>query len=508
MAEAVRYRIKGTRVYVRPGATAAYETAGWGRRSIAMRAPNYGPNSAIQFAGATLRDQSRAAVRNNGYAKTMADRLVANIVGTGIVPQPDSARARALFARWTDEASADGTLDFYGLQAQVAGTLPTAGECFVRLRSRRPSDGLSVPLQLQVLEADFVPLDKNEILDGGSYIRQGIEFNAIGRRTAYWMFRQHPADFQVFQTTDVQPVRVPASEVLHVYDAISARPGQLRAEPWLTRCLAKLRDLDIYDDAELTRKKVAALVVGFIKRNVPEGMSEADLVAAWGDSAAVEDGVGGVTLEPGTMQYLEPGEEPEWNAPADVGGQYEAFLRQQFRALAAFAGILYEQLTGDYTGVNDRTWRAAFNEFKRRCEMWQHSIMVFQFCRPVWQRWASLARLSGALNDDEAPDSVKWIPQAWPYINPVQDVEAAQAEIRAGLASRSQKANERGLDAREIDAEQAADNASADKNGVKYDSDGRNALKSGGSSASADANAPDSQQNSGEPAQNRKKAAA
>src|SRR5205814_1031408 len=142
--------------------------------------------------------------------------------------------------------SADGTLDFYGLEAQVAGAMVAGGECFVRRRVRLKSDGLSVPLQLQVLEPDYVPLSFNLLTDNGGFIRQGIEFNAIGQRVAYWMYRQHPADASVLPVLDATPYRVPASEVLHVYDAIS-RPGQLRGEPWLTRALAIMKDIDEYD---------------------------------------------------------------------------------------------------------------------------------------------------------------------------------------------------------------------------------------------------------------------
>src|SRR3546814_20536774 len=101
-----------------------------------MRVANYGPNSAILFAGPQLRDQSRDAVRKNGMASAIVDRLVSNMIGTGISPQPKSARARAAWREWTDQASAEGTLDFYGLQAQVARCMVIGGVAFVRFRLR------------------------------------------------------------------------------------------------------------------------------------------------------------------------------------------------------------------------------------------------------------------------------------------------------------------------------------------------------------------------------------
>lgn len=480
MSAPVRFRVKGTGLYITPHATAPYETTGSGRRSISMRAPNYGPNAAIRYAGPQLRDQSRDADRKNGYFRAMADRVVTNMIGTGIVPQPPSAKARQLWNEWTDHADAAGQLDFYGLQALATRGTVVGGETFTRLRNRRPGDIPTVPLQIQVLEADYCPLDREERTANG-FIQQGIAFDRIGRRTGYLMYRQHPADQNVNPDFDPNPVLVPASEVVHLYDAM-ARPGQIRGEPWLTRALAKLKDLDAYDDAELQRKKVSAMLVGFVKRVLPNGVTVEDLAAQWGDDATISDGVGNITMEPGSLNYLDPGEEVEWSQPQDVGGQYETFMRQQLRSLAVFAGLLYEQLTGDYGNINDRTWRAAFNEFKRRCEMLQHHMVVFQFCRPIWRRWAQLAVAAGMLTEEEAPAVVKWIPQAWPYINPKQDIEAAQLEIRAGLASRSEKASERGRDVADVDAEQAADNKRADQLELKFDSDGRHAAKSGAQS--------------------------
>ena len=48
----------------------------------------------------------------------------------------------------------------------------------MRLRERRVEDGLPVPLQLQVLEADHLDSAKTEELRDGGFVLQGIEFDA------------------------------------------------------------------------------------------------------------------------------------------------------------------------------------------------------------------------------------------------------------------------------------------------------------------------------------------
>ncbi len=45
------------------------------------------------------------------------------------------------------------------------------GECFVRLRNRKPEDGLCVPLQLQVLESEHLDNKSNKTLANGNVIR-------------------------------------------------------------------------------------------------------------------------------------------------------------------------------------------------------------------------------------------------------------------------------------------------------------------------------------------------
>ena len=61
---------------------------------------------------------------------------------------------------------------------------------------------------------------------------------------------------------------MPAREVLHVYRPIDA--GQIRGLPHVAPAMVRLFLLDQYDDAELDRKKTAAMFAGFITKTAPE----------------------------------------------------------------------------------------------------------------------------------------------------------------------------------------------------------------------------------------------
>jgi lambda family phage portal protein len=253
---------------------ASYEGAGEGRRSASWNAPDGSANTLMMPALRNLRSRSRAAVRNDPYAFNAIDKRVSNLIGTGINPRPktDDPGLRGLLQNlwedWVEESDADGVTDFYGQQALIARTVETSGECFVRMRPRSLDEGLAVPLQLQILAPEFVPHDKFETTSNGNAIRAGIEFEPSGRRVAFWMYRSHPRECSGLSAGYNQLVRVPATQVLHIFEPVE--PGQLRGLPRLSPVLKRLRSLDNYDDAVLFRQEVANLFAGFISRPAPE----------------------------------------------------------------------------------------------------------------------------------------------------------------------------------------------------------------------------------------------
>jgi len=458
---------------------ASYEGAGEGRRSASWDAPDIGINSITTPALRNLRARSRAAVRNDPYAFNVIDKRVSNLIGTGITPRPkiedDALRKiqQELWGDWVDESDADGLTDFYGQQALIARTVETAGECFLRLRPRSLDENLAVPLQLQVLAPEFVPHDKFETAKNGNSIRAGIEFNPAHQRVAYHMYRVHPRDASSLNAGYNQLVRIPAEQVLHIFEPVE--PGQLRGVPRLAPVLKRLRSLDNYDDAVLFRQEVANLFAGFISRPPPESRGvPLDMLTGQPVNADRDGFTPMVALEPGTMQELAPGEEVEFSKPPDAGNNYPDFMRQQLMASAAGTGTPYEILTGDMREVNDRALRVVLNEFRRRLEQLQFGVYVHQLCRPVRAAWMDMAVLAERLKLDDYAQRrreylrTRWVPQGWAYIQPVQDIQARMMEVNAGFNSRSEMVLRSGYDAETVDAENAADQARARDLGLNY----------------------------------------
>lgn len=422
------------------------------RRLRGFRASRAHVNTLIAASGDTITARARWLVRNNGYAANAVESFACNVVGDGIKPSSTIADAakkeelQTLWLAWTDDADAEGLTDFYGLQRRAAREVFLSGEVFIRIRPRRAEDGLTVPLQLQMLPAEMLPLDMNRTLPGAGLIRQGIEFDGIGHRVAYHFLRRHPGDL-----TDPglagETVRVLATDVIHVLDPVEA--GQLRGVSRFAAAIVKLFTLDLYDDAELERKKIAAMFAMFITSPAPETPLE----------PTEED----LEVEPGQVVRLDPGEDVSTPATPDSGGTYEPFQYRTLLQIAAALGVPYGYLTGDTAKGNFSNTRISLIEFRRRISAWQHGVLVYQLCRAVWVRWMDTAVLSGALvlpgyeSQRRQYQACAWLPTKWDWIDPMKDASAEILQIEAGLKSRTQALAERGYDAEQVDREIAAE---------------------------------------------------
>src|SRR5690606_5494944 len=109
-----------------------------------------------------------------------------------------------------------GRQNLYGLQRLVMNTVVDAGECLVRVYNSHP-DPDALPLQLDVLEPDYLDDSKYGWTESGNEIRDGIEYDATGRRVAYWLYPEHPGGGWSPVIRRTASVRVPAKEVMHIY---------------------------------------------------------------------------------------------------------------------------------------------------------------------------------------------------------------------------------------------------------------------------------------------------
>ena len=456
--------------------TRGYDGAAKGRRTDGWRAPGTSADTEVGVAGALLRDRMRDLVRNNPHAAKAVAVLVNNIVGAGIMPRAASGndtldrKVDALFARWSAAADADGQLDFYGLQTLICREMVEAGEVLVRRRQRRAADGLPVPLQLQVLEADFLDATKSGVLGAGRLV-QGIQFNPIGKREAYWLHAEHPGDAYGALQNGLQSRPVPAIEIAHVYEK---QRTQARGVPWGAPVIRSLRDLDDYEVAELVRKKTEACVTTIVF-----GDDEAQQGIA--PSVVDADGNRVEQFEPGLIAYARGGKDIRFNQPSATGG-YADYKRASLHTISAGFRVPYELLTGDLSQVNYSSIRAGLVEFRRQIDAVQWQLFIPMFCAPVWRWFCEAAWAAGLIPTPDVP--VEWSPPKFEAVDPQKDAMANLLSIRSGTMTLAEVIARQGRNPDAVLAEIAATNAKLDTLGLVLDSDPRRVTKTGSAQTS------------------------
>lgn len=446
-----------------------YYGAGRGRGTDNWIAPATDADSEIGKAASLLRARSRDLVRNNPLAANAVQTLVSSLVGAGIRPRaatrdPElNKRIDELFKEWAMGCDFYGLTDFFGLQSLAVRQMIEGGEV---LSLRQRGRGMRVPLQIQLKEADHLDDAKIETGNGARRIIQGIEYDAEGRRVAYWILPEHPgSQTRTLLAGRYESVRVPAAQIAHMFER---QRMQNRGVPWAAPVMRTLRDMDDWQLAEMVRKKTEACLVGIVI-----GGDQDTPVAPKVQRA---DGTTAEQFEPGMFAYANGAQDIRFNQPTNAGGLYE-WMRVQGTILAAGFRVPYALLTGDLSQSNFASSRVGLNEYRRMIDMMQWQIVIPMFCQPVWDWFIEAANLSGQISVDRVP--VEWAPPSFESVNPLQDANADLVDVRSGFRTIPQMIAKRGYDPDEVIAEQAAFLAKSDALGLVFDADPRRVSKGG-----------------------------
>lgn len=424
----------------------SYDGAAGGRRTINWLARNTSANTEIQTGLVPLRQRHRELVRNNPWATRAVQAIVANTVGHGITGEMSGNKGlQNRWLKWSESSvcDADGCHDLLGMQALVMRAVVESGDCIVRARPRRPTDGFDTPLQIQVLEGDYLDHQKTYALNNGGRIVQGVQFNAIGQREGYWLFKGHPGDST---TSGEGSVFVPANRVAHIYRV--DRPGQVRGVPWGAPVMTTLRDLDDYEDAYLFRQKLANCITGFVHDHSPDLSSTASGLPM------------PETLEPGLIAGLPAGKSITFNDPPRVDG-YGAYTRDVLLRVAAGYGITFQALTGDLSSVNFSSGRMGWIEMSRNIDQWRWHMLIPQLLERVEGWFLEAAELAG--DRITGKERVEWTPPRRLMLDPTKETAAAIAALDARITSLPEIHRELGVHTENVFREIAETNKLAER---------------------------------------------
>lgn len=181
----------------------------WGR-PIGAIGP--GPRTMLSQDGAVLRREGELLARFNPHARHTVRQIVNSVMmnGANIKPRTSARSKKAqltlsgAFTRSfeeTTELDNRRRMNFHGLSRFWLKTKLQRGGVIIRIRPRKRTDPLAVPISLQTLSYDYLydgpapavgggPLDLRE----GESFANGIVFDALGEDIAYYLYKSHPDD--------------------------------------------------------------------------------------------------------------------------------------------------------------------------------------------------------------------------------------------------------------------------------------------------------------------------
>lgn len=419
-------------------------------------------------------DRSRDLERNNDYVRNELRLKHNNVLGhCGIKLQMklpmadgrtlDKAANEEIEHQWCEWGEREtctiaGDDCWYDVQGLCLRAFRRDADVFVR---RIKGYDNSFAFSLQLFENDHLDVTYNANLTNGDMIRFGIEMTRNRRRIAYHFLTIHPGDIGITGTPPYRRIRIPASEITHLYT--KERIGQTIGMPAIVSAIVRLNRLGRYEEAELIASLVAAAKMGFITNKTPE------------DYQGAPDGYGNklMEVEPGAFEELLPGQEVQTFDPQHPHQTFAAFTKGQLRGIAAGMGESYHKLANDLESVNFSSGRLGENEAREDYKVLQ-GYLIRTLVRDVWRDWSEMALLNGNITKvrptrlADVWRYAEWKGRRWGYVDPKTDIDAAKTAIRSGLTSRRAVVAENGGDVEDVDRDQQADNESAEAHGLTF----------------------------------------
>jgi len=437
-------------------ASGGWEAAKVNRRTYGLNRMNGDANTHISSDLQYLRERSRYMVANSAKASTIIRTIVNNVCGvSGIRPRPDAGdnnelerKVKALWDSFAENCYAGNKTGWAGLQSTALRSKLVDGGVLIRKRVRKSSDGLTIPLQLQLLEDEHIDTTVNFDDGTGPKTIDGIAYNSLGEVTGYWLYRNHPGSAYAYSQSSQF---YSADDVLYFYD--QTRPGQSRGIPHLSNVMLALDNSDKYLDAEQVAKIMQSAQVGVIRSASGDESVGVNMSTVDGGSDEIADNwpltdINGEPVEmmtAGMFHRLTPDTSIEFS-PARQSSGIKEYCSVIDHDISAGAGLTYELLTGDLSGTNYSSIRHGRIEFIRNMQRMQNDFINI-LCRPIWNWFIDVCEATGKITTEERQLlSIIWDLPEIEAIDRKQEAEADRSDMRNGTMTLFEAIAKRGKD--------------------------------------------------------------
>ena len=432
----------------------------------AVRAGGNSADSVTHGAVKNLRSWARYLDENHDLTIGIHDNLVNRTVGAGLTIEPIVKRKNGQLWEQVNDQLRDLWLEFWR-RPEVTGEVP--GNEVERLLVRswlRDGEVLTnhvlgtgpaiqhnsrVPYSLELLEADYLPMDLNGTGANGNAgnIIHGVEKNSWGRPRAYHLYKEHPGNTLVpFNKTTFNTKRVSADFITHL--KFVRRLRQTRGVPIIHGIIHRMDDIKDYSESERIKARVNAAFTTAIRRTA--------------DYTGEVDSNGNVPFEMQSgiiFDGLKVGEELQSVGTDTPNPNLGPFISEMMRAAASGTGTSYSSISKHYDG----TYSSQRQELVEAREGYKKLLNFFLGVQmqPTWKNFidsvvtARLFIVPAGITIEQLYASVDMRGPGIDWIDPKKESEADVNNIDNGLKSRHQVIREHGGDPRQVDRELAAD---------------------------------------------------
>jgi len=418
-------------------------------------------NLQVRHEFVTLIARVRDLARNNDYVRRWLSLVRSNVVGpSGVSIQSrvpsrnknggiDDKASEAVEEAWTNWGrygvpDVTGKHSWVSLQNTFITDVMRDGEALFRLN--RAWNGNEFGFALKRLDVMALPIDYEREFNGNQ-ILMGVELNADDRPVAYHLLQQRASDRTYFHNGGVYE-RIPADQIIHAF--LPEFAYQTRGVSPMTSAMLRLQMLGGYEEASVTKARMAASVMGFFTRS-DEGIGFGSQEGTNADGSLV------MGVEPGVFKELPAGVSLDTFDPNAPHEQYGEFVKATLRGIASGLGVSYNSLSNDLENVNFSSIRAGVLEDR---EAWKclQQWMIDVFCRPIREEWTKIALINSAIKiNGQAPRSepqrymkASYQGRRWAWVDPLKDAKASQVLLNQRLTTRANLIRDMGLDPKEV----------------------------------------------------------
>ena len=420
---------------------------------------------------AVLRSRSREMSKNNPHMKRFLNLCGVNIVGesfslkslphdgTGDKRKIDTQAAKFIeyhFWKWSNTpeyCDSTGRKTIAEQDRLNCRTWARDGEYFILLDTNAQNPyGLS----LRILRPDYCPEWYNQDavnwqdpktgarVSNDNIVRCGVELDRRTMRPVAYYFQTTP-DAAYVVTTRGPLTRIPASKIIHGFT--QEDEDQTRGVPWGHASLRKLKMLEEFDTAELTAARDEACSVRTYYADKGTEDAIADLTSD--ENADVANALT-AEKEAGQAEVLPMGWKSEVNTPQHPNREVTAFKVTMLKDVATGLGVEYSAWANDWSGVSYSSVRAGTIAERDQWIVLQDQYIA-QCKTPVFRAFMRSflsLEVSGNLPVAKYDKFVEheWRGRRWMWVDPSNDMKAAETAVSRGWKTNHQIASDLGSD--------------------------------------------------------------